>query len=376
MQPLLTGWCARSSFSFDKLAGRSLAGFSAFSSGGALRSCACAMLCLAAMLMLGGRSEAAGQADFMKRMRCLACHVGESQHRLDGKEHISKSSTIDMPQFENADHGKMLCADCHSKGFTNFPHRNMKTETCMDCHPRKEAKDAEADRHYEFERINREFEATVHFTEYKHAKERCCGTAVGKAGAGGGAGAAANRKMRETGANQRFTCEHCHEPHYFKATAHIKDPALILKNDNGPCLHCHMDGSSVALKDPATPNLLAAHAYLPHADMHLKGTRCIDCHTSVTPTVAHDLPKGMKADQGCNTCHSIDSIVVRRLYRYVDNARATEAGFHNAALMKDGYVMGANRHRWTDIAAYLLLSMGMVLVIAHGGWRVLARKRK
>lgn len=326
-----------------------------------------------AAILGAGIAAAAGQGDFMKRMRCLACHVGESQHRLDGQEHISKSSTIDMPQFESADHGKMLCADCHSKGFTNFPHRNMKTETCMGCHPRKEAKEAEADKKYEFHRINKEFEATVHFTEYQHNKERCCGTAPGKQRT---AGAGANRKMRETGNNQRFTCEHCHEPHYFTATARIKDPKRILKNDNGPCLHCHMDGSSVALKDPAGPNLVAAHAYLPYADQHLNGTRCVDCHTSVSPTVAHDLPLGRKADQGCNTCHSIDSIEVRRLYRYVDNAHATKAGFHNAALMKNGYVMGANRNRWADLAAYLLVSMGLVLVLAHGGWRMLARKQK
>jgi len=318
-------------------------------------------------------AAAQAQGDLMKRMRCLACHVGESQHRLDGKEHQSKSSTIAMPDFEGADHGKMQCSDCHSKGFAIFPHRNMKTETCMDCHPRQEAKEAEADKPYDFEGIRKEFEASAHFTEYQHEAEKCCGTSAGKPGAKPGV---ASKRARDMSAKQRFTCEHCHEPHYFKATGGIKDPGLILKNDNGPCLHCHMDGSSVALKDPAKPNLVAAHAYMPYAELHLQGTRCVDCHSSVAGNVAHDLPKGMKADQGCNTCHSLDSVLLRRLYRFVDGPNATKAGFHSAAIMKDGYVMGANRNRWTDLAAYLLLTTGLVFVFAHGGWRILARRRK
>lgn len=332
------------------------------------------LVALVAVILLPSAGVAQPQ-DLMKRMRCLACHVGESQHHLDGKEHQSKSSTIAMPEFERGDHGKMLCADCHSKGFTTFPHRNMKTETCMDCHPRTEPKEAAADKPYDFERILKEFEATAHFTEFQDEKEKCCGTATGKVGATSGISVVSKRN-RDMTAKQRFTCEHCHEPHYFQATARIKDPQAILKNDNGPCLHCHMDGSTVALKDPAKPNLVAAHAYMPYAELHLQGTRCVDCHSSVATKVAHDLPKGMKAHQGCNTCHSIDSVLLSRLYRYASAPEGTAAGFHNAGIMKDGYVMGANRNRWTDVAAYLFVTAGLVLVGAHGGWRILARRRK
>jgi len=331
------------------------------------------MIALGTALMPNG---AVAQAqDLMKRMRCLACHVGESQHHLDGKEHQSKSSTIAMPEFERSDHGKMLCADCHAKGFTTFPHRNMKTETCMDCHPRTERKAAEADKPYDFERILKEFEATAHFTEYQDEKEKCCGTATGKVGATSGISVVSKRN-RDPTAKHRFTCEHCHEPHYFQATARIKDPQHILKNDNGPCLHCHMDGSTVALKDPAKPSLVAAHAYMPYAELHLQGTRCVDCHSSVATKVAHDLPKGMKADQGCNTCHSINSVLLSRLYRYASAPEGATAGFHNTAILRDGYVMGATRNRWTDIAAYLFVTAGLVLVGVHGGWRILARRRR
>lgn len=286
----------------------------------------------------------------------------------------SRSVTIRMRDFHNAAHGKTECLDCHAKGFDSFPHRDKKTETCMDCHPRKD-KGAEADKPYAFERIRKEFEATVHFTEYRHAKERCCGTAAGKTAntdtaLPGDTGNETGKKEEQ----QRFTCEHCHEPHYFKTTKQIEQPLLIRENDNGPCLRCHKDGAKGPLSDPAKPDLLLAHSYLPYAQRHLTGTRCIDCHTSVTATVAHDLPVGKKADQGCNTCHSINSVLMARLYRYVKSPDS-KLGFHNVALLRDGYVMGANRHKWTDVAASLLMGLGLVLVLIHAGWRIVARRQ-
>jgi hypothetical protein len=324
--------------------------------------------CVAWSSLLLAGSAAANTPDFINRLRCAACHSGQNQHVLDGKPRRSQSSTINLADFRDADHGKIHCPDCHAKGFDIFPHRNKKTETCMDCHPRT-GKGADADKPYEFHRMLEEFEGTVHFTEYRHAREKCCGTAAGEPAAPASSAGGGPVPDLAKAAAQRFTCEHCHEPHYFKATRRIGEPRLIRANDNGPCLHCHMDGASVPLSDPAKPSLLAAHGYLPYAELHLEGTRCIDCHTTVRMTVAHDLPKGKGADQGCNTCHSIDSVLLGRLYRYAENT-GTRLGFHNARLLEDGYVMGANRHRWTDIAAYLLVSIGLALVLAHGGWRI------
>jgi hypothetical protein len=94
----------------------------------------------------------------------------------------------------------------------------------------------------------------------------------------------------------------------------------------------------------------------------------------VTSTIAHDLPLGKKANQGCNTCHSIDSVLMNRLYRYVSDVKP-KLGFNNSPLLQDGYVMGGNRHKWTDIAAYFLMAVGVTLVLAHGGWRLARRRR-
>lgn len=315
-----------------------------------------------------------GTGESTQNLQCMACHAGPGRLVFDAKTGQSRSVTISIDEFRRADHGKSQCLDCHSKGFATFPHRAKKTETCMDCHPRKD-KGADADKPYDFDRMRKEFEGTIHFKDYIHAKERCCGTTTGKpqpvaptASTGDG------RPSQEKKAGQRFTCEHCHEPHYFKATAHIKEPLLIRENDNGPCLRCHKDGATGPLADPAKSSLVVAHRYLPQAQLHLDGTRCVDCHTNVMTKVAHDLPKGKGADQGCNTCHSIDSVLLTRLYRYAEGG-GQKLGFHNSRMLQDGYVMGGNRHKWMDIAAYLLMSVGFTLVLTHGGWRALARWR-
>lgn len=325
------------------------------------------------VLLLAGPGLA-GTGEPTRRLECMACHAGPNRLVFDASTGQSRSVTISIDDFRGADHGKVHCLDCHTQGFATFPHRAKKTETCMDCHPRKE-KGADADKAYDFDRMRKEFEGTTHFTEYIHAKERCCGITTNKPPpltpavvAGGG------KPNREQNTGQRFTCEHCHEPHYFKATRRIREPLLIRANDNGPCLRCHRDGATGPLADPAKPSLLAAHRYLPHAQIHLDRTRCVDCHTNVMATVAHDLPEGRKADQGCNTCHSIDSVLLTRLYRYASDS-GSGLGFHNSRMLQDGYVMGGNRHKWTDVAAYLLMSLSLTLVLVHGGWRALARWR-
>jgi hypothetical protein len=331
---------------------------------------------LCSVALIGSSQNATTAAERtagIPKLKCIACHAGPNRVTFDRKTGQSRSVTISMQDFHNASHGKVECLDCHAKGFNAFPHRNKKTETCMDCHPRTD-RGAEADKPYEFERMQREFEATVHFTEYQHAKERCCGTATGKAASANTSSLPDASKASGQKAQQRFTCEHCHEPHYFKATKAIEHPKLIRENDNGPCLSCHKDDASGPLSDPAKPNLLLAHRYLPYTQRHLDGTRCIDCHTNVKATVAHDLPRGKKADQGCNTCHSIDNVLMTRLYRYVNDSDTT-FGFRNAALLQDGYVMGGNRHKWTDIAAYLLMGFGLVLVLAHSGWRIIGQRQ-
>ena len=330
-----------------------------------MRKCGIILLCmLTGLLQLPQQMHAEDRERHLTELQCLACHAGSNRLLTDPKTGKTRSITIRISNFRLADHGKMKCSECHEKGFEQYPHVNMETNVCMDCHPRKE-KGAEDDKPYDFKRIADEFHGTVHFTEYKNKKAKCCGLApkdhviIAKEG---------DKKD-----NQLFTCEHCHDPHYFVATKKIKQPNLILKNDNGPCLKCHEDNATGMLADPIDSSLAVAHKYLPHVDLHLKSTRCIDCHTTVKKAVMHDLPEGKKADQGCNSCHSIDTILAGRLYRYVERSNAL--GFENARLLQDNYIMGAHRHRWVDLAAYFLTGFVTLIIGFHLGLRTYFRRR-
>ncbi len=325
------------------------------------------MIFIAAFSLLPGYAQA-GAVHIATKLQCMACHAGSDRFVHDPEIGKVRNVAIDMGAFRQGDHAETHCLECHTEGFDVFPHVHMKTYTCMDCHPR-EGEHAADDEPYEFHRIRKEFEGTVHFTEYKNEKEKCCGTKpTAAAQQAGGAALSTNDK-------QRFTCEQCHDPHYFKTTARIERAQLIMKNDNKSCLRCHTDDATGPLADPAEPSMVAAHAYLPHEELHLETTRCVDCHSSVKATVAHDLPEGKGADQGCNSCHSINSVLMERLYRYEPPPVRT-LGFHNAPMLPDSYIMGAHRHRAMDWATYVLVGVSILLILLHSGLRLAARRRR
>ncbi len=276
-------------------------------------------------------------------LQCVSCHSGHReapQYVVDPETGKRNNVMIDMPEFRRSDHGDMQCVDCHTLGFDQYPHgRPRQRLTCMACHPGPLEKTPEyvdrgfrriiEDAEYEFWRIEKEYENSLHFTEVVN-----------------------------------FTCEECHDPHYFKATKEQPSPQAILENDNAPCIRCHKADAldQHMLSDPADPDLIVLHEYVQLPKAHLDNTRCIDCHSSVEEIVAHDMLSGKDADQGCMSCHSAGSIMMTRHYRYHDEFEGSDLGFHNAALMEDSYVMGANRNRYIDYISYAIIGITLFVL--------------
>lgn len=289
-------------------------------------------------------------------LQCVSCHSGHRespQYVFNPETGIRSNVMIDMPEFRQSDHGDMACVDCHTLGFDDYPHSYPRQRlACMACHPGPLEKTPEAmdhgfrriieDAEYDFWRIEKEYENSLHFTEVVN-----------------------------------FTCEECHDPHYFKATKRQFSPLSILENDNAPCIRCHKaDALDMhMLSDPADPDLVALHEYVQLPKKHLDKTRCIDCHTDIDEIVAHDMRKGEDAKQGCMSCHSAGSIMMTRHYRYHDELEGTHLGFHNAVLMQDSYVMGANRNRYIDYISYAIIGITLFVLGIHGIDRVIYRKR-
>lgn len=277
------------------------------------------------------------------RFQCVGCHTGNAKTFTDPLTGEKKETLIDINRKQAADHADVACQECHVEGFDTFPHFGKKILRCKDCHPRKDA-GAQEDEPYHFRRIEREFKSTVHFTE--HRKE--------------------------------FGCVECHHPHYFEATAQLGPPGAILENHNEMCLNCHatdpkgqVDTVGGRLTDPAEPNLVTEHASIPHTGLHLRKTRCYDCHSGIEHVVSHTLPLGDEAPS-CESCHTRDSVHAR-LYRYVEQV-GRPGGFTHLAMMRDSYVMGATRYTPLDMLTYLVVGAALLALVAHGIMRFVHRR--
>ncbi len=134
-----------------------------------------------------------------------------------------------------------------------------------------------------------------------------------------------------------------------------------------------MDTIGDRLIDRAEPNLVAEHASIPKTALHLRTTRCYDCHSGIEHVVSHTLPLGDDAP-GCESCHTRDSVQAR-LYRYVEKVRQT-AGFTNPAMLEDSYVMGATRYVPLDVLTYVLVGGTLFAIVVHALVRVVQRNRR
>jgi hypothetical protein len=285
---------------------------------------------------------AAMSVEERQRFRCFGCHTGNAKPFIHPRTGERKEILIDIAAQRAAAHGDVACQECHVKGFEFFPHFRKTTLGCMECHPREGA-DAQKDQPYDFPRIEREFKSTVHFT--KHPEE--------------------------------FGCPQCHHPHYFEATADLGPPQAILDAHNEWCLTCHTenpeqppDTIASGLADSAEPDLVAEHAMIPHPAIHLRKSRCVDCHSGTEHTVSHTLPARGEAG-GCVWCHALDSAHAR-MYRYVGEVPEA-SGFTNPAMMRASYVMGATRYVPFDVLAYVVVGGALLGVLAHAAMRVVRR---
>jgi hypothetical protein len=285
---------------------------------------------------------AAMSGEERQRFLCFGCHTAGAKVFVDPRTGERKEIHIDIVALRGADHGNLPCQECHVRGFDVFPHFGKAILGCMECHPRKGA-DAPEDEPYDFPRIAREFESSMHFT--KHPR--------------------------------KFGCAQCHHPHYFEATADLGPPQVILDTHNDWCLTCHAenpeqppDTVATGLADPAEPDLVAAHATIPHPANHLRKSRCVDCHSGTEHPVSHMLPARGEAG-ACVGCHSLESVHAR-LYRYVAEVREA-SGFTNPAMMRDSYVMAATRYVPLDVLAYVVVGGALLAALAHAAMRVIRR---
>nr|NQU89063.1 cytochrome c3 family protein [Bacteroidota bacterium] len=260
----------------------------------------------------------------LENEKCFKCHGSNFYYyyndwiEKDVRERMNPYFVFDSLEFYQSNHKSFLCTDCHSTDYETFPHdgalRMEEKYTCMDCHGGDDdyAK-------FNFEEIETEFHESVHSSKY----------------------------------DETFTCWMCHNPHSYKLSARdTENLQETIAYDNGICLSCHAHIDKFQLltvKENA--NVIQTHDWLPNQIAHFRNVRCLECHAKIDDNlmVAHQIQTKDKAVKRCVECHSQNSLLMASLYKYEASKYMTEAGYFNAAILNEAYVIGANRNYFLNI---------------------------
>ena len=310
------------------------------------------ILCIFGSFSLAAQDEPEiSSVTYEKNRECLKCHghkyfsyFNEFAGR-DVKERMNPLYIMDSATFYKSNHRTFMCTDCHSYEYgTSFPHPNQlrfePSFSCMDCH---EGNDEFADFH--FETIKEEFEKSVHSA--KHSEE--------------------------------FTCWMCHNPHSYHISARSTDNlSETIRYDNEICLGCHADeGRLGLLSDRLIFDMLNQHQWLPNQRLHFQSVRCIECHARISDTllVAHQVLPKENAVKLCVECHSQNSILMASLYKHTKQETQEKQGFLNAAILSDGYVIGANRNVFLNYGSLAIFAMVLLGIATHAILRSIYPKK-
>ncbi|HSG68595.1 MAG TPA: cytochrome c3 family protein [Bacteroidales bacterium] len=280
---------------------------------------------------------------------CLKCHghiyfyyVNENLGR-EIKERMNPYFFIDSADFYASNHWNFMCTDCHSYDYSTFPHPNeLRMEPsfqCLDCHG---GDDTFA--RFNFEGIDEEFHKSVHSS--KHSED--------------------------------FTCWMCHNPHSYKINARTNENMQeFITYDNEICLSCHSNISKYQLLTTLdNPNILTTHNWLPNQGLHFKNVRCIECHAEINNDilVAHNVQPKEKAVKLCVECHSKNSRLLTSLYKLQFTDERSAAGFSNAAMLEESYIIGANRNVYLNSLSILMFGLAILFVLAHASLRLIIKR--
>ncbi len=290
---------------------------------------------LLALLWLTGSCWADDQA-------CLRCHGMKGMAYQDPVTGSLRQLSVDPVAMAASSHGKLTCRACHGPGFEAYPHfEEAKREAlhCLECH-----KGNDPFPYAQFEAIEKGFVRSIHA-----------------------------RTMPD-----RFTCVSCHDPHLFHGLFQtpVRDMPEQVRQDNAICLNCHRHNDHIQeLTGRVFPTLMENHDWLPNVERHWQAVRCVECHTGSNRPRDHFILGKAFALRDCVSCHSRNSLLLRKLYLYQSAEERQKGGFVNALVLNNAYIIGMTRNLWLDWAGLGLLSLTGLVLLGHGLARWLFARR-
>ncbi|HSO86734.1 MAG TPA: hypothetical protein VLQ91_09305, partial [Draconibacterium sp.] len=210
--------------------------------------------------------------------------------------------------------------------------------SCLDCHGGDPTYAT-----YQFERINEEFQKSVHFKV----------------------------------SGEDFTCGKCHNQHTYHPTARNSGDVLeIVEYSNSLCLSCHNDMNKynlIAGKDK--PELVQVHDWLPNQELHFKHVRCIECHTEVADSlmVSHNILSKDLAVRKCAECHNSDSRLKASLYKYTNLQNRGDSASVKSILSNPSYVIGSQQFPLLKKLSYIIFFLTIAVMLTHLFFRYLKK---
>jgi len=294
------------------------------------------------------QSETETPENVLENEQCLKCHGQKFYYyyndwtETDVRGRMNPYYVLDSAEFYQSNHKTFLCVDCHSSDYETFPHdgslRMEPKYTCMDCH----GGDDDYTK-FQFEEIEKEFIESVHAEKFEEG----------------------------------FTCWMCHNPHSYKL--HMRDTKNLIESiaySNEICLTCHSDVDKFQLlTDGENTNLLQTHDWLPNQISHFRKIRCLECHAKHNGNllVPHQIQSKEKAIKNCIDCHSQNSLLMASLYRFEARQDMEDAGFLNAAILNEAYVIGANRNYFLNIASLVIFGLVIIAIFTHTFLRIIKK---
>ncbi|MEO5364109.1 MAG: cytochrome c3 family protein [Magnetococcus sp. DMHC-8] len=274
---------------------------------------------------------------------CLRCHGMKSMAYQDPVTGGMRKLAIDPVAMAASSHAGLTCRSCHGPGFEAYPHfEEAKREAlhCLECH-----KGNDAFPYALFESIEKGFVRSIHA-----------------------------RALPD-----RFSCVSCHDPHVFHGLfqTSVTDVPAQVRQDNAVCLNCHRNNEYIKeLTGRVLPLLANSHAWLPDLERHWQAVRCVECHTGSNRPRDHLILGKTMALRDCVSCHSRDSLLLGKLYLYQAAEERQKAGFVNAMVLNNAYIIGMTRNLWLDWAGLALLGLTALVLLGHGLARWLVARRR
>ncbi|MAT39430.1 MAG: hypothetical protein CL946_07475 [Ectothiorhodospiraceae bacterium] len=272
---------------------------------------------------------------------CFRCHALSTLGIRDTAPGGIRNLSVAPQEFGHSIHGDLQCTHCHEQGYDAWPHAQERTGVgalrCTNCHqdPKLELKELFAD-------IQQEFAKSVH---------------VQKLG-------------------EKFSCFSCHDPHSFRREQEVSTRKI--ESANALCTDCHESGQKLAaFTERKFAPIEVTHAWLPNQDLHWEHVRCVDCHTSYeAPNTSHNVLPKSQAVTKCESCHSQNSVLLAKLYKYEHRESRQRMGFLNGTLLNDAYIIGSTRNSVLDAVSFALFGLTLVGIGGHGLLRWMGKKKR